>query len=101
MSIPGQPPPSPALKRALGLLAAGKPIDAEDIVKAAALSAKSKFGSGSPELARGYGDLARLHHRTGEFKKAAAEFKHACEGPMPADPLARADRLACMVGYGA
>src|SRR4051794_9563229 len=101
MSIPGQPPPSPALQKALGLLAAGKAAEAEEFVKSAALTTKAQFGSGTHELARGYGDIARVHYRMGEYKKAAAEFKHACEGPMPPDVNGRKDRLAFMFGFAA
>ena len=101
MSIAGQPPASPALQEALDLLAAGKPDEADEIVTKAAKSAKARFGSGSHPLAQGYADMARLHYRMGKFKKAAAEFKHATEAPMPEDAEGRADRLAFMFGFAA
>lgn len=101
MSLPGQPPPSPALQKALGLLALGRHGEAEQVVRDAALNAKAQFGSGSHELARGYGDLARVHHRLGDVKRAAAEFKHACECPLPPDTAGRHDRLALMFGFAA
>ena len=98
-TIPGQPPPSPTLKKALDLLAAGQDSAAEEAVRAAAIQAKSQSGSGSLPLARAYADMARLHFRTGDYKKAAAEFRHACEGPMPPDATGRKDRLAFMFGF--
>jgi tetratricopeptide (TPR) repeat protein len=101
MTIPGQPPPSPVLKKALDQLAAGQPDEAEETVRAAAVAAKSQAGSGSLPLARAYADMARLHFRTGEYKKAAAEFKHACNGPMPLDAAGRKDRLSFMYGFAA
>jgi tetratricopeptide (TPR) repeat protein len=100
-TIPGQPTPSPALKKALDLLAAGQQDAAEEAVRAAAVQAKSQFGSGSLPLARAYADMARLHFRTGDYKKAATEFRHACEGPMPPDASGRRDRLAFMFGFAA
>jgi tetratricopeptide (TPR) repeat protein len=101
MPIAGQPPASPALQQALDLLAAGKPDEADEVVTRAAKSAKARFGSGSHPLAQGYADMARLHHRMGKFKRAAAEFKHATETPMPADAAGRADRLSFMFGFAA
>lgn len=101
MSIPGQPPPTPALKMALDLLATGDAAGAEDAVRAAAVQARSLHGSGSPLLARAYADMARLHFRAGDLKKAAAEFRHACEGQLPADAAGRRDRLAFMFGFAA
>jgi tetratricopeptide (TPR) repeat protein len=99
MPLPGQPPASPALRQALQLLAAGKPAVGEQVVVAAARKAKAAHGSGSPPLARAYADMARFHHRAGDFKRAAAEFKHAGGGPLPPDPAGRRDRLAFMSGY--
>lgn len=101
MSIPGQPPPSPALQHALRLLAEGKTFDADEVMTKAAKQAKAASGSGSHPLARAYADLARLHYRAGDYKKAAAEFRHASDGPMPTDPESRRDRLAFMFGFAA
>lgn len=95
MPIPGQPPPSPALAAALAA------ADGEKALYDAARSTKAEYGSGSHPLALAYADLARFHFRAGEFKKAAAEFKHASANPMPADPAGRADRLAFMFGFAA
>src|SRR5262249_13087232 len=101
MTIPGQPSPSSTLKKALDLLAAGQEKAAEEAVRAAAVQAKSQSGSGSLPLVRAYADMARLHFRAGEYKKAATEFRHACEGPMPPDAAGRKDRLAFMFGFAA
>jgi hypothetical protein len=101
MSIPGQPPPSPALQQALELLAAGKGEEAEDVVRSAAKQAKARHGSGSHPLAMAYADMARLHYRTGDHKKAASEFRHAADGPVPTGAPARRDRLAFMFGFAA
>ena len=65
MTLVGQPPPSSALQRALELLGRGQLDESEEIVKKAAHETKKQFGSGSPELARAYGELARLHLRHG------------------------------------
>src|SRR5262245_34339117 len=101
MTLVGQPAPSPILQQGFGLLAQGKTADAESLVKKAALKAKGQFGSGSPELARAYGELARLHLRMGDYERAAKEFQHAANGPMPSDPQERYDRLSFLFGYGA
>lgn len=101
MPIPGQPPPSPVLTKALALLAANRAAEAEKVVRSAAVQAKAQHGSGSPALARAYGDMARLHYRTGDFKRAANEFRHACEGPVPADTAEQEQRLTLMLGYAA
>jgi tetratricopeptide (TPR) repeat protein len=100
MTLVGQPPPSPALQKGLELLAQGKSADAESTVKKAALEAKAKHGSGSPPLALAYGEMARLHMRMGDVDRAAKEFQHAANGPMPADPQHRKDRLSFLLGYG-
>ncbi len=101
MSIPGQPPTSTALQDALELLAHGQAAEAEVVVTNAAKQAKRQFGSGSHPLACAYADMARLHYRTGDFKRAATEFRHAGDSPMPAEPQQRADRLGFMFGYAA
>jgi tetratricopeptide (TPR) repeat protein len=101
MTLVGQPPPSPALQRGFELLAEGKAADAESTVKKAALEAKAKHGSGSHPLALAYAELARLHLRMGDAERAAKEFQHAANGPMPADPQHRRDRLSFLLGYGA
>ena len=101
MSLPGQPPPSPVLRKALDLLAAGQDDAAEEAVRAAAVQAKAQHGSGSLPLARAYADMARVQFRQGDYKKAAATFKHATEGPLPPDAAGRKDRLAFMFGYAA
>lgn len=101
MPIAGQPPASPSLQHALLLLDQGKAEEAKEAVTKAAKSAKARFGSGSHPLAQAYADMARLHYRIGNFKKAAAEFKHACSSPMPAEASGRRDRLSFMFGYGA
>ena len=96
MPIPGQPPPSPALAAAL---AAGNPDDGEKSLYDTARATKAEYGSGLHPLALAYADLARFHFHAGEFKKAAAEFKHAAGNAMPSDPQGRADRLAFMFGF--
>src|SRR5262245_16216227 len=101
MTLVGQPPPSPALQQGFDLLAQGKTEEAENLVKKAAVKAKGKHGSGTPELARAYGELARLHLRMGNAERAAREFQHAADGPMPTDPQERRDRLSFLLGYGA
>jgi tetratricopeptide (TPR) repeat protein len=101
MPLAGQPPASPPLQQALQLLAEGKPAEANEVVTRAAKEAKGQFGSGSPPLARAYADMARLHVRAGDYKRAAAEFKHAADGPVPTDAPGRRDRLAFMFGYAA
>jgi tetratricopeptide (TPR) repeat protein len=101
MTLVGQPSPSAALLKAFDLLAQGKAPDAESTVKKAALEAKAKHGSGSPPLALAYGEMARLHMRMGDFERAAKEFSHAANGPMPADTQHRKDRLTFLLGYGA
>lgn len=101
MTLVGQPPPSPALQQGYQLLAEGKPEEAEAVVRKAALDAKKKHGSGSHPLALAYGDLARLHLRMGDAERAAKEFQHAANGPMPSDPQHRRDRLAFLFGFGA
>jgi len=101
MSIPGQPPDSPALAQARELLARGMAAEADVIVTKAAKQAKAQFGSGSHPLACAYADMARLHFHTGDFKRAATEFRHASDAPMPTEPAERADRLAFMFGFAA
>lgn len=101
MSIPGQPPPSVVLQKALDLHAAGQPDEAEQAVRRAALNAKAQTGSDSHALARAYADIARLHYHAGNVKQAATEFRHACDKPLAADPEGRRDRLAFMFGFGA
>ncbi len=101
MTLVGQSPPSPALQKGFELLSQGKNADAESTVKKAALEAKAKHGSGSHPLALAYSELARLHLRMGETERAAKEFQHAANGPMPSDPQHRRDRLAFLFGYGA
>jgi tetratricopeptide (TPR) repeat protein len=101
MTLVAQPPPSPALQKGFELLAQGKAADAESTVKKAALEAKAKHGSGSHPLAIAYAELARLHLRMGDAERAAKEFQHAANGPMPADPQHRRDRLSFLFGYGA
>jgi tetratricopeptide (TPR) repeat protein len=101
MPIPGQPPPSPALAAALEQFAAGQVEEGEQFLYDAARSTKAEYGSGSHPLARAYADLARYHYLTGEFKKAAAEFKHASGNPLPTDKGERADRLSFMFGFAA
>lgn len=101
MTLVGQPPPSPALQKGFDLLAQGKIIDAETAVKKAALAAKAQHGSGSHPLALAYGELARIHLRMGEAERAAKEFQHAANNPMPSDPQQRRERLSFMFGYGA
>ncbi|MDB5305895.1 MAG: tetratricopeptide repeat-containing protein [Gemmataceae bacterium] len=101
MPIPGQPPASPALGQALALLAQGQADEADEVVTKAAKKAKAQSGSGSHPLACAYADMARLHYRAGDFKKAATEFRHASDAPMPTDPPGRRDRLAFMFGFAA
>ena len=99
MSLTGQPPPSPALREALQFLADGDMARADEIVTKAAKVAKARHGSGSHPLAQAYADMGRLHYLSGEYKKAAAEFRHASDSPMPPTPAERADRLAFMFGF--
>jgi tetratricopeptide (TPR) repeat protein len=101
MTLVGQPPKSPALQQGYDLLAQGKPREAEEIVRRAALEAKKQHGSGSHPLALAYADMARIHMRTGELERAAKEFQHAAHGPLPSDPQHRRDRLAFLFGFGA
>ena len=101
MSIPGQPPDSPVLQAALELLAQGQAAEAEVVVTKAAKQAKAQFGSGSHSLSCAYADMARLHFHTGDFKRAATEFRHAGDSPMPSEPHQRAERLAFMFGFAA
>lgn len=101
MTLVGQPPQSDALEAALEQFAHGDLDGAEATVRQAARQAKAEFGSGSPELARGYADMARFHFRAGQFERAAQEFQHAAKGPMPPDRPAREDRLAFLFGFGA
>jgi tetratricopeptide (TPR) repeat protein len=101
MTLVGQPPASPALQKSFELLAQGKAPDAETAVRKAALEAKAKHGSGSPPLALAYAEMARFHFRVGELDRAAREFQHAANGPMPPDPQHRRERLSFLLGYGA
>lgn len=101
MTLVGQPAPSPALQKSFELLAQGKTADAESNIKKAALEAKAQHGSGSPELALAYGEMGRVHLRMGDFERAAKEFQHAANGPMPAEAQHRRERLAFLFGYGA
>lgn len=101
MTIPGQPPASPALQQAIKLHDQGKTAEAEEALKKVAIAAKAKHGSGSHPLALAYADLARLHFRAGDYKKAAGEFRHICESPMPPDAAGRKDRLSFMFGFAA
>jgi tetratricopeptide (TPR) repeat protein len=99
MHLLGQPPPSPSLQQALELLASGNGDEAEAVVTTAARQAKKQYGSGSHPLACAYADMARLHFHTGDYKRAATEFRHAADAPMPAEPEQRADRLTFMFGF--
>jgi tetratricopeptide (TPR) repeat protein len=101
MTIPGQLPASPTLQQALKLFDQDKLADAEAALKKAAVSAKAKHGSGSHPLSLAYADMARFHYRIGDYKRAATEFRHICEAPMPTDPAGRKDRLAFMYGFAA
>lgn len=101
MPMFGQPPDSPALAEARELLAQGQAAEADLIVTRAAKLAKGQSGSGSHPLACAYADMARLHYHAGDFKRAATEFRHASDSPMPSEPAQRADRLAFMFGYAA
>ena len=101
MSIFGQPPASPALAQALELLAQGQEAEADVVVTKAAKQAKAQSGSGSHPLACAYADMARLHYRAGDFKRASTEFRHAADSPMPGEPAQRAERLAFIFGYAA
>jgi len=96
-----QPPPSPSLQRALELLAQGHAAEAGATVTSAAKQAKKRFGSGSHSLACAYADMARLHFLEGDFKRAATEFRHAADAPLPPEAGQRADRLAFMFGFAA
>jgi tetratricopeptide (TPR) repeat protein len=100
MTLVGQPPPSPALVKGFELLNQLKPSEAEEVVKKAAREAKRNHGSGSHPLALAYGELARIHLHTGKVERAAKEFQHAAEGPLPADPQHRRDRLSFLFGFG-
>src|SRR5207249_2974290 len=99
-TLPGQPPPGPTLDHALRLLAAGKPDEAEAVLKSTAVSVKALHGSGSHPLALAYADIARLHAAAGDPARAADAFRHICDYPMPDTPADRADRLAFMFGFG-
>jgi hypothetical protein len=101
MTLVGQPHPSPALQNGFDLLNQGKPEEAEAVVKKAAIDAKKHHGSGSHPLALAYADMGRLHLRMGEADRAAKEFQHAANGPMPSDPQHRRDRLSFLLGFGA
>jgi len=101
MTLVGQPPPSQPLSQGLQLLTQGKVAEAEGVVKKAAQIAKGQHGSGSHPLALAYADLARLHMRMGDAERAAKEFQHAANGPMPTDPQHRRDRLSFLFGFGA
>lgn len=100
MTLVGQPPPSLALVRGFELVNQAKPAEAEEVVKKAAREAKKNHGSGSHPLALAYGELGRIHLRTGKVDRAAKEFQHAAEGPLPADPQHRRDRLSFLFGFG-
>jgi hypothetical protein len=100
MTLIGQPPASAALIKGFELLNQGKPSEAEEVVKKAAREAKKNHGSGSHPLALAYGELGRLHLYTGQLERAAKEFQHAAEGPLPADPQLRRDRLSFLFGFG-
>jgi len=100
MTLIGQPPPSLALIKGFELLNKGKPAEAEEVVKRAAREAKKNHGSGSHPLAIAYGELGRLHLHTGQLERAAKEFQHAAEGPLPSDPQHRRDRLSFLFGFG-
>ena len=101
MTLVGQPPPSAALQKGFELLNHHKPDEAEEVVKKAAREAKKQHGSGSHPLALAYGELGRLHLRMGKPDRAAKEFEHAAEGPLPPDPQHRRDRLSFLFGFGA
>jgi hypothetical protein len=97
----GQPPDSAALADARRLLEQGQEAEADVIVTKAAKLAKGQSGSGSHPLSRAYADMARLHYLAGDFKRAATEFRHAADAPMPSEPAQRADRLSFIFGYAA
>lgn len=101
MTLVGQPPPSPALLKGFELLNRAKCAEAEEVVKKAAREAKKNHGSGSHPLALAYGELGRIHLHTGKAERAAKEFQHAAEGPLPSDPQQRRDRLSFLFGFGA
>jgi tetratricopeptide (TPR) repeat protein len=101
MTLVGQQPPSAALLEGFELLTRGKTDEAEEVVKKAAREAKKNHGSGSHPLALAYGELGQLHLRVGRFERAAKEFQHAAEGPLPAERERRLARLSFLFGYGA
>jgi tetratricopeptide (TPR) repeat protein len=45
--------------------------------------------------------MGRFHLRSGDYERAAKEFQHAANGPLPSDQQHRRDRLSFLFGYGA
>ncbi len=101
MTLVGQPPPSPALQHGFELVAQGKTVEAEDLLRAAAKKIKAQHGSGSHPLALAYGELGRLYLRMGKAQKAARAFEHAAKSFTPSDPQQQRDLLALRCGLGA
>src|SRR5262249_19103478 len=79
----------------------GKAADAEALLARAARDAEGRFGRGSPAYAVAQNDLGNLHSYFGDLKRAAAAYRLACEGPLPAETQARRDRLTYLVNLAA
>jgi tetratricopeptide (TPR) repeat protein len=93
----GQDQLSPSMQQAVQLLKEGKAADAEALLARAARDAEARFGRGSPAYAIAQNDLGNLHSHFGDLKRAAAAYRLACDGPLPADTQARRDRLTYLV----
>jgi tetratricopeptide (TPR) repeat protein len=91
---------SEAMLRAIELFKAGKSVEAEEVVQAAALETEKRFGAHHPETASIYSELGTILLNAENRKGAVEAFRRACAGPMPKEPQALRDRLTYMMNLG-
>src|SRR4051794_27553317 len=91
---------SPALEKALTLIQSGDEKQAEETALQAVRDAEAAHGAGSSQAARAYNDLGSVLMQLGRYGAAVEAFKGACDGPMPTEDPARADRLTYRTNLG-
>lgn len=91
---------SPALEKALTLIQGGDEKAAEETVIQAVRDADAAHGKGSAQLARAYNDLGSVLMQLGRYGAAVEAFAGACDGPVPTEDPARADRLTYQTNLG-
>ena len=85
---------SPAMQRAIDLLKAGKTVEAEEEMQAAAQLAEKEFGTYHPQTASTYNELGTVLWNLDNYKGAVKAYRRACEGPLPKEELEKRIILA-------